>query len=68
MQILELHLKHFGKFTDKHIYFPEHVQVLYGENEYGKSTIYAFIKAMLFGMERGRGRAAGRDDFSRYEP
>lgn len=68
MQILELHLKHFGKFTDKHIYFPEHVQVLYGENEYGKSTIYAFIKAMLFGMERGRGRAAGKDDFSRYEP
>lgn len=68
MQILELHLKHFGKFTDKHIYFPEHVQVLYGENEYGKSTIYAFIKAILFGMERGRGRAAGKDDFSRYEP
>ena len=52
----------------RQIYFPEHVQVLYGENEYGKSTIYAFIKAMLFGMERGRGRAAGRDDFSRYEP
>lgn len=68
MQILELHLKHFGKFTDRHIYFTEHVQVIHGENEYGKSTIYAFIKAMLFGMERGRGRAAIKDAFSRYEP
>lgn len=68
MQILELHLKNFGKFTDRHLYFPEQIQVIYGENEYGKSTIYAFIKAMLFGLERGRGRAAGRDEFSRYEP
>lgn len=68
MQILELHLKNFGKFKDRHISFPEHIQVIYGENEYGKSTIYAFIKAMFFGLERGRGRAAGRDEFSRYEP
>ncbi len=68
MQILELHLKNFGKFTDRHIYFTEHMQVIHGENEYGKSTIYAFIKAMLFGMERGRGRAAAKDAFSRYEP
>ena len=68
MHILELHLKNFGKFTDRHIYFQEQIHVIYGENEYGKSTIYAFIKAMLFGLERGRGRAAGRDVFSRYEP
>lgn len=68
MHILELHLKNFGKFTDYHIDFSRHIQVIYGENEYGKSTIYAFIKAMLFGMERGRGRAAGKDEFSRYEP
>lgn len=68
MQILELYMKNFGKFSDRHIYFSDHIQIFYGENEYGKSTIYAFIKAMLFGMERGRGRAAGKDEFSRYEP
>lgn len=68
MHILELHLKNFGKFTDCHIDLSNHIQVIYGENEYGKSTIYAFIKAMLFGMERGRGRAAGKDEFSRHEP
>ena len=68
MRIRELHLMNFGKFTDTHIYFPEQLHVIYGENEYGKSTIYAFIKAMLFGLERGKGRAAKNDTFSRYEP
>ena len=68
MEIKELYLKNFGKFTDTHFYLSEKIHVFYGENEYGKSTIYAFLKAMLFGMERGRGRAAGKDEFSRYEP
>lgn len=68
MRIRELHLMNFGKFTDTHIYFPKQLHVIYGENEYGKSTIYAFIKAMLFGLERGKGRAAKNDTFSRYEP
>lgn len=68
MKIRELYLKNFGKFADTRFDLPEHIHVFYGENEYGKSTLYAFIKAMLFGMDRGRGRAAGKDDFSRYEP
>ena len=68
MQIRELYIKNFGKFSEEHFYLSEHIQVFYGKNEYGKSTIYAFIKAMLFGMERGRGRAALRDAFTRYEP
>lgn len=68
MVIKELYLKHFGKFTDARFELSEGIQVFYGENEYGKSTVYAFIKAMLFGLERGRGRAAQKDEFSRYEP
>ena len=68
MKIIELYLKNFGKFHEKHIYIQNGVQIIYGENEFGKSTIHAFIRAMLFGLERGRGRAAGKDAFSRYEP
>lgn len=68
MVIKELYLKNFGKFSDCQFLLRDGIQVFYGENEYGKSTIYAFIKAMLFGMERGRGRAAQNDEFSRYEP
>lgn len=68
MEIIELHIKNFGKFSDRHFYLNRGINIFYGENEYGKSTIYAFIKAMLFGMERGRGRAALFDEFSKYEP
>ena len=68
MKITELYLKNFGKFHEKHIYIRDGAQIIYGENEFGKSTIHAFVRAMLFGLERGRGRAAGKDAFSRYEP
>ncbi|WP_346910082.1 ATP-binding protein [Faecalicatena orotica] len=68
MEIRELYLKNFGKFSDCHFFMEDGIQIFYGENEYGKSTIYAFIKAMLFGLDRGRGRAAQNDEFSRYEP
>ncbi|MGC4018730.1 MAG: AAA family ATPase [Muricomes sp.] len=68
MEIRELYLKNFGKFSEQHFFINKGIHIFYGENEYGKSTIYAFIKAMLFGLERGRGRAAQNDEFSRYEP
>ena len=68
MKIKELNLKHFGKFSEKQISFSEGINLIYGENEAGKSTIYAGIKAILFGMVRGRGRAAAKDAFQQYEP
>ena len=54
MKITELYIKNFGRFSEQHFYIKDGVQVIYGENEYGKSTLQAFIRAMLFGMERGR--------------
>ncbi len=68
MVITELYIRNFGKLSEKHFYLKDGVQVIRGDNEFGKTTLHAFIRAMLFGMERGRGRAAARDAFSRYEP
>lgn len=68
MRITELFLKNFGKFQDKKIELSDGINLIYGENESGKSTIYTFLRGMLFGMERGRGRAALKDNFSKYEP
>ncbi len=68
MRIKELLLKNFGKFTDRKIMLSEGIHIIYGENESGKSTIHTFIRSMLFGMERGRGRAAANDTFSLYAP
>ena len=68
MQIRELYLKNFGKFSDRTFLIRDGIHIFYGENEFGKSTLYAFIKGMLFGIERGRGRASRNDTFSQYEP
>lgn len=68
MRILELELKNFGKFTAQTYKSGDGIWLFYGENESGKSTIHTFIKAMLFGLERGRGRASVNDTFSKYEP
>lgn len=68
MKILELNIKNFGKFHQRQFLFRDGIHIICGENEFGKSTIYGFVKAMLFGMERGRGRAAGKDEYSRFEP
>ena len=68
MQIRELILKNYGKFHNRQIELEDGINLIYGENESGKSTIHTFIKGMLFGMERGRGRAANNDTYSTYEP
>ena len=53
MIITEIYIKNFGMLSERRLRFSDGVQVLYGENESGKSTLHAFIRAMLFGMERG---------------
>ena len=68
MKIRELEIKNFGKLHEKKVVPGEGVHLIYGENESGKTTLHTFIRAMLFGLERGRGRAALNDTFSRYEP
>lgn len=68
MKLVELEIKNFGKLQDRRIKLGDGICLIYGENESGKTTVHTFIQAMLFGLERGRGRAAAKDTFSRYEP
>ena len=68
MIFLNLHIDGFGKLSNKDIELDKHINIIYGHNEAGKSTIHSFIRAMLYGLERGRGRAAKTDLFSKYEP
>lgn len=68
MIINELYIKNFGNISECRFRFKQGMQIIEGENEAGKTTMHAFIKAMLFGLDRGRGKAAAKDDFTRYEP
>ncbi len=68
MKLLDLHIAGFGKLHDRDISFQDGLNIVYGKNEAGKSTLHTFIRCMLFGLERGRGRASKNDLYSRYEP
>ena len=47
MRIRELIIRNFGKFSDKDILLEDGINILYGENESGKSTLHAFIRLSL---------------------
>ena len=68
MKIKAVRMKHFGKFADKEIKFADGLNVIEGANEAGKSTLHAFIRGMLFGIEKTRGRAGKTDIYGRYLP
>lgn len=68
MNITEITMTHFGKFHGKTMTFQPGINVIYGRNESGKSTIHTFIQGMFWGIEKQRGRASKNDVYSRYEP
>ena len=68
MKIEEINIDGFGKFHKYHCQTSGKLEVFYGKNESGKTTLRKFMIAMLFGLEKSRGLAARYDDFTRYQP
>lgn len=68
MKIRRITIRDFGKLHNRSIDLDPGINVLYGENESGKSTVHTFIKSMFYGISRGRGRAANKDVYSVYCP
>ncbi len=68
MIIKDIQLINFGKFNHKAMPLEQGLNIIYGENEAGKTTLHTFIRGMLFGIEKQRGKASGRDIYTKYEP
>lgn len=50
MKIRKLNIKSFGKFKNKEIEFKDGLNIVYGNNEAGKSTTHRFIQGIFFGF------------------
>lgn len=52
MRITTVRITGFGKWRQREFHFESGNQLLFGENEAGKSTLYQFILTMFFGFQR----------------
>ena len=67
MKINNLKINGFGKLKDKEIKLKDGINIVYGENEAGKSSLLKFITSMLYGASKNKN---GKDisDFDKYKP
>ncbi len=57
MIIKKLEIISFGKFSNKVMEFSDGLNIIFGNNESGKSTVISFIYAMFYGFGDKRGKA-----------
>ena len=55
MKIIKLDIIEFGGLTDRHYTLGEGLNIFCGDNESGKSTLWAFVKFMLYGLPNKKG-------------
>ncbi len=68
MKLIELYIENFGKLANYKYTFSSGLNVINEENGYGKSTLAAFIKSMLYGLEDTRRPKLDENDRKRYLP
>lgn len=67
MKIHNIKINGYGSIKNKEINLNDKINIIYGKNESGKSTIFKFILNMLYGASKNK---KGKDisDFDRYKP
>ncbi len=67
MKINELKINGFGKLKEKEVNLKNGINIIYGENESGKSSLLKFISGMLYGVSKNKN---GKDisDFDKFKP
>lgn len=60
MRFIDIHIDGFGKFHNFNMHLDKGMNIIYGHNEAGKSTLHSFLQAMLYGLGRRSGRAISK--------
>ena len=68
MKLLECNIAGFGAFNNYRLTFDDGLNVILQPNGWGKTTLAAYIKAMLYGFERKRVRNVAENERLRYRP
>ena len=68
MIIKSVNINSFGGIKNKKINFSKGLNIVYGENEAGKSTIQSFIKIWLYGFSSYKGKDYKLNERIKYTP
>lgn len=68
LYIKEIDIISFGKFENTKFKFNKNFNLIYGENESGKSTIADFIEGVLYGFDQGKKRTSFSYKKEKYRP
>lgn len=67
MNIINLKINEFGKLKNKEIQLQEKINIIYGKNESGKSTLLKFIISILYGLSKNK-NGKNITDYDKYTP
>jgi len=67
MQIKSLQINNFGKLKNREIELNNGINIIFGENESGKSTLLKFITSMFYGVSKNK-NGKRISDFEKYTP
>ena len=67
MKIKEIKINNYGNLENKDINLKNKINIIYGKNESGKSTLLSYIKNIFYGISKNKN---GKDisDYEKYKP
>lgn len=67
MRIKNLKINGFGNLEGKELNLNNNINIIYGKNEAGKSTLLKFMVDMFYGISKNK-RGKDITDFEKYTP
>lgn len=68
MRLISCYIENFGRHRQFTMDFSRGMNVIRADNGWGKTTLAAFLKAMLFGMEYSPRKKLAENERKRYKP
>lgn len=68
MRLISCHIENFGKISDYDLHFDKGYNVICKRNGWGKSTLTAFLRVMLYGFVNESKRSELENERKRYKP
>lgn len=67
MKIKEIKINNYGNIENKEINLEKNINIIYGKNESGKSTLLNYVKNIFYGISKNKnGRTIS--DYDKYKP